>query len=95
MKVSPKFVVLHKLKGNKQNSIEKGVKINMLQRKGPMSQHCFSKFPISRHYVEKVLKLWQRRDINWRKESTNAEMSRHHKKALAVKLCPPFIVATS
>ena len=44
----------------------------MFQRKGPMSQHCFSKFPMSRHYVEKVLKLWQCRDISWRRESTDS-----------------------
>ena len=54
------------------NSVEKGVKISMLQTKGPMSQHCFSKFPMSRHYVEKVLKLWQCRDISRRRESTDS-----------------------
>ena len=31
--------------------------------KGPMSQHCFNKFLMSQHTVEKTLK-WQCRDIN-------------------------------
>ena len=33
-------------------------------RKGPMSQRCFRKFPMLRHIVEKVLEIWQCRDIS-------------------------------
>ena len=34
---------------------------------------------MSRHYMEKVLKLWQCRGIGWKKESSDAEMSRDDK----------------
>ena len=53
MELLPKFVVLHKLKENKKNLVEKGVEIVMFHRKEPMSQHCFNILQMLRHYVRK------------------------------------------
>ena len=55
MELSPKFFILHKIKGNKHNSAEKGVEINMVQGRGQCCNIASTNF--------------QCRNIMWRKSS--------------------------
>ena len=76
MELSPKIVVFQKLKGNKHNSVEKGVEVSMVQRKfnvatllGQISNittlggESLESMAMSRHQLEKGKQIQKFRDI--------------------------------